>query len=92
VRRAPHHYGREFGNYASEHLSTALQGFAFIEWDEANTLGLRALGHAVENGVVTLRDRPGFGLEIHDDVFARAVESNGLRLSLNRRTTAAERL
>ena len=82
ARSAPHHYGGHYGNYAACHLAGAIRGFTYVEWDEATTPGLDAPGYAVRDGRVTVPDAPGFGLELDEATFRRAVEENGFTLSL----------
>jgi L-alanine-DL-glutamate epimerase-like enolase superfamily enzyme len=79
-RAAPHHYGGHYGNYVSGHLAGAIQGFTFVEWDEASTPGLDGSAYAVHEGQVTLPAAPGFGLHLDDTVFARAVAADGYSL------------
>ena len=81
VRSAPHHYGGFFGNYVSGHLAGAVRNFAYVEWDEAATLGVDASDYAVRDGEVTLPDVPGFGFDLDEGVFARAVGENGFVVS-----------
>jgi L-alanine-DL-glutamate epimerase-like enolase superfamily enzyme len=78
---APHGYGTLYGNYASCHLATAIDGFAFAEWDEAAAPGLITDGYAIVEGEVHVPDAPGFGLDLDEDIFARAV-ANGFNLTL----------
>jgi L-alanine-DL-glutamate epimerase-like enolase superfamily enzyme len=80
VRSAPHHYGGHIGNYAACHLSGAIQHFTYVEWDEATTPGLNASGYSLCEGYVCVPDTPGFGLELDEPLFRRAVESNGFEL------------
>lgn len=77
VRSAPHHYGGHIGNYTAPHLAAAINGFTFVEWDEASTPGIDAPGYIVEAGQVVVPSTPGFGMTLDDDVFQRAVASNG---------------
>ena len=77
VRSAPHHYGGHIGNYTAPHLAAAVDGFTFVEWDEATTPGLDAPGYAIEAGEVVVPATPGFGLTLDEDLFQRAVTSNG---------------
>ena len=82
MRSAPHHYGRHYGNYAACHLAAAIQGFAFVEWDEAHTPGLDASGYAIDAGEVVVPRSPGFGLTLDDDRLQQpAVERNGYTLT-----------
>ena len=82
VRTAPHHYGRLLGNYVSGHLATVVQGFTFVEWDEATTPGLDASGYRVEEGQVVIPDAPGFGLALDEKVFRAAVNDGGWELRM----------
>lgn len=81
ARAAPHHYGRHLGNYLSGHLATAVKGFTFVEWDEVSTPGIDAGGYRVEDGQVLIPNRPGFGLDLEEDVFRAAVAAGGFELS-----------
>ena len=77
VRTAPHHYGRHLGNFVSGHLAPAVENFAFVEWDELSTPGLDTSAYAVNDGLVSLPDAPGFGLNLDEDLFQQAVKENG---------------
>ena len=77
VRTAPHHYGRHLGNFVSGHLAPAVENFAFVEWDELSTPGLDSSAYAVDEGLVTLPDAPGFGLKLDESLFHQAVKENG---------------
>jgi L-rhamnonate dehydratase len=82
VRSAPHHYGRYYGNYATPHLAAALRGFAFVEWDEATVPGLPAPAYQIVEGEVIVPDRPGFGVELDEELFARAIATGGGTVTL----------
>ena len=77
VGSAPHHYGGHYGNYVSCHLSAAIQGFEFTEWDEADTPGLDDSGYSISDGLVSVPNSPGFGLNLDEEIYARAVKENG---------------
>jgi len=77
AKAAPHHYGGHYGNYASCHLAAAVKGFLFAEWDEATTPGLDGSAYRIDEGVVTVPRTPGFGLELDDAVFRKAVAVDG---------------
>ena len=81
ARTAPHHYGRHYGNYAACHLAAAVKGFAFVEWDEAQTPGLNATGYSIRDGEVDVPQAPGFGVSLDENVFQTAVARNGYALS-----------
>ena len=59
VRTAPHHYGRHVGNHIAGHLASAIDGFTFVEWDEATTPGIDTSAYRVEEGQVVIPDKPG---------------------------------
>jgi L-rhamnonate dehydratase len=82
VRSAPHHYGGHYGNYAAGHLAAAIQGFTYVEWDEATTDGLDTSGYALQDGWVALPAAPGFGLKLDEAVFGRAVVREGIRRTI----------
>jgi L-rhamnonate dehydratase len=77
TRSAPHHYGGFFGNFVSGHLAGAVQNLVAVEWDEATLPAFDTSRYHVEHGWVTLPDAPGFGLEIDEARFARAVAESG---------------
>ena len=77
VGSAPHHYGGHYGNYVSCHLSAAIQGFEFTEWDEADTSGLDDSGYSISDGLVSVPNSPGFGLNLDEEIYARAVKESG---------------
>jgi L-alanine-DL-glutamate epimerase-like enolase superfamily enzyme len=77
ARSAPHHYGSHIGNYASCHLASAVRGFEFAEWDEAETPGFDTSRYSLRDGLVTIPAAPGFGLELEESVFARMVKETG---------------
>ena len=76
-RSAPHHYGRHYGNFAAGHLAAAIEGFTYVEWDEATCPALDTGAYRVDEGWVTLPDTPGFGLGLDDAQFRAAVAANG---------------
>ncbi|MEZ4736975.1 MAG: enolase C-terminal domain-like protein [Caldilineaceae bacterium] len=77
VRSAPHHYGGHIGNYTAPHLAAAVEGFTFVEWDEASTPGIDAPGYVVAEGTVRVPDAPGFGLTLDEAAFQQAVAERG---------------
>lgn len=82
VRSAPHHYGTFYGNYASCHLAADIQNFTFVEWDEAVTPGIHTAGYSIQNGQVQVPATPGFGLELDEEPFQKAVAEGGFVRSL----------
>ncbi len=80
VASAPHHFGRYLGNYVSGHLAGAVSGLKYIEWDEATVPGLAMPGYHFSDGRLSLSDQPGFGIELDEEVFARALKSTGFDL------------
>ncbi len=81
VKSAPHHYGGHYGNYSACHLAPAVAGFTFVEWDEATSPGLNGSGYAIEDGMVSVPDAPGFGLNLEEPAFQAAVQANGFTLT-----------
>ena len=77
VGSAPHHYGGHYGNYVSCHLSAAIKGFEFTEWDEADTPGLDGSGYSISDGLVSVPNAPGFGLNLDEEIYASAVKESG---------------
>jgi L-alanine-DL-glutamate epimerase-like enolase superfamily enzyme len=82
IRAAPHHYGGHYGNYAAGHLAGAIDGFSFVEWDEATVPGLDTSRYQVVGGRVTIPDVPGFGIELDQDRFEHAVARTGFSRTL----------
>jgi L-alanine-DL-glutamate epimerase-like enolase superfamily enzyme len=80
VRTAPHHYGGFYGNYAAGHLATAINGFTFVEWDEAAIPGIDTGHYTISDGAVNLPNRPGFGLTLDEAHFQHAVRTSGYRV------------
>jgi L-alanine-DL-glutamate epimerase-like enolase superfamily enzyme len=78
---SPHHYGTHLGNYHSCHLGLAVPNYGFVEWDEATTPGITAPGYAIEEGYATVPSAPGFGLELDEDTFGRAVRAGGFTVT-----------
>jgi L-alanine-DL-glutamate epimerase-like enolase superfamily enzyme len=81
VKIAPHHYGAILGNYVTPHLSPLSKDFLFVEWDEAQIDGLDASAFGVTDGFVEVSNRPGFGLKLDEDYFAKRVSDTGWSVS-----------
>jgi L-rhamnonate dehydratase len=79
VHRGAAHYGRCYGNWAACHLAGAIRGFRYAEWDEARVPGLEASGYAIDKGMVSVPATPGFGLQLDEELYLHAVETNGFR-------------
>jgi L-alanine-DL-glutamate epimerase-like enolase superfamily enzyme len=77
VSSAPHSYGDPWGNYAACHLSTAIDRFELIEWDQAVVPGLDANGYVIRGGQVTVPTAPGFGLTLDEGLFRQAAVEGG---------------
>jgi L-rhamnonate dehydratase len=77
VGSAPHHFGLYLGNYVSGHLCGAVRDLRYVEWDESTVPGLEATGYRFSEGFLALSPEPGFGIEVDDGRYRRAVESTG---------------
>ncbi len=77
VRSAPHNWGDPFGNYAACHLSAGIENFQMAEWDDAWVPGLDFSAYTIHEGIVTVPDSPGFGIELDEEVFKPTVKENG---------------
>ena len=77
VGTAPHHYGGHYGNYVSCHLAAKVERFEFVEWDHATTPGLDDSGYSISEGYVNVPNSPGFGLNLDETPYQKAVEENG---------------
>ena len=73
----PHHCGEPSGNYAACHLAPAIHGFESVEWDEATVPGLDASTYSISDGRVNVPGLPGYGLQLDEDVYARAARESG---------------
>ena len=70
---APHNVSGPVGTMAMAHVCAAIPNFLILEfhgldlnyWEDLVTY---AAGNVIQNGVVTVTDAPGWGLEINDDV------------------------
>lgn len=83
VGSACHHYGAFCGNYVTGHLASGIDGFQFVEWDEATVPGLNAPGYTISEGMLTIPDVPGFGWQLEEPVFAQAVgQGDGYSVAL----------
>jgi L-alanine-DL-glutamate epimerase-like enolase superfamily enzyme len=77
VRAAPHNYGGFYGNFASAQVYPAIEGFMFVEWDEAQIPGIDTSGYAIKDGKVSVPSTPGFGLHIDDAYYENKVCESG---------------
>jgi L-rhamnonate dehydratase len=82
VKSGPHNYGVLYGNYASAHLASAIEGFLFVEWDGGRIEGLDDSAYRLVEGKILVPDRPGFGLELESEYFSRKVSSDGWIVSM----------
>lgn len=64
IQSAPNNYGSAFGEYASCHLSAAIEHFSFVESDVVHMDGLDGSGYKVSEGTITVPNKPGFGLSL----------------------------
>ena len=60
---------------------SAIEYCSFVEWDEATVPGLDASAYRISKGVVHVPDLPGFGLQLDEQAFARAVAEDGFVVS-----------
>ncbi len=77
VQSSPHTYGSGIGNYVTSQLAATLQGLNYVEWDEATFDAIDNSAFAIVEGVVTMPETPGLGLELDDDAFNAAVAASG---------------
>ncbi len=82
IHAAPHHYGGHYGNYAAGHLAGAIQGFSFVEWDEAAVPGLDTSRYRIADGRVMIPDAPGFGIDLDQERFEHVVARTGFSQTL----------
>ncbi|MBA2938809.1 mandelate racemase [Paenibacillus sp. CGMCC 1.16610] len=77
VKAAPHNYGGFYGNFASAQVYPAIEGFMFVEWDEAQIPGIDTSGYSIKDGKITVPSTPGFGLHIDDAYYTSKVSESG---------------
>lgn len=77
VKAAPHNYGGFYGNFASAQVYPAIEGFMFVEWDEAQIPGIDTSGYIIKDGNISVPSTPGFGLHIDDAYYESKVSESG---------------
>ncbi|MZQ86054.1 mandelate racemase [Paenibacillus sp. 5J-6] len=77
VKAAPHNYGGFYGNFASAQVYPAIEGFMFVEWDEAQIPGIDTSGYVIKDGKISVPSTPGFGLHIDTAYYDRKVSESG---------------
>ncbi|MFH5183815.1 enolase C-terminal domain-like protein [Paenibacillus sp. TAB 01] len=80
VKAAPHNYGGFYGNYASAQVYPAIEGFMFVEWDEAQIPGIDTSGYSIQDGKIIVPSAPGFGLHVDAAFYENQVRSSGWRV------------
>ena len=80
VYSAPHNYGGYYGNYAQAHIAGAIKKFAFAEWDQASVPEIDDGAYSIKNGFINVPGAPGFGLNLDEKAFDKAVKLNGWRV------------
>jgi L-rhamnonate dehydratase len=77
VKTAPHNYGCVYGNYALGHLAPLIKNFLFIEWDEVQIEGVDGSDYIINNGMVEIPNKPGFGLDLDESYYTQMVDKEG---------------
>jgi L-rhamnonate dehydratase len=77
VKAAPHNYGGFYGNFASAQVYPAIEGFMFVEWDEAQIPGIDTSGYTIKDGKISVPSTPGFGLHIDEANYESQVRDSG---------------
>ncbi|MCU6791236.1 mandelate racemase [Paenibacillus sp. WQ 127069] len=77
VKAAPHNYGGFYGNFASAQVYPAIEGFMFVEWDEAQIPGIDTSGYTIQDGKISVPSTPGFGLHIDTDLYESKLRDGG---------------
>jgi L-rhamnonate dehydratase len=77
VKAAPHNYGGFYGNFASAQVYPAIEGFMFVEWDQAEIPGIDTSGYSIKDGKIVLPADPGFGLHIDEVNYESKVREHG---------------
>ena len=52
-----------------------LTGLRYIEWDETRAPGIFPCGYIFHEGRLQLSEEPGFGIELDEEQFRRAVRA-----------------
>lgn len=84
VKSAPHNYGSAYGNYVTGHLSPAVQGLLFVEWDDIRVEGLDASSYRIMNGEVLIPNQAGFGLTLDEAYFSKKAATDGWMIEARR--------
>ncbi len=69
IKVAPHNWGSLVGYYMQLHMGRAIKNFYRAEHDPLSTDVLSAEGYRRKDGLATVPNAPGFGLEIHEKNF-----------------------
>ncbi|MFS0726065.1 enolase C-terminal domain-like protein [Paenibacillus sp. 1P07SE] len=77
VKAAPHNYGGFYGNYASAQVYPAIEGFMYVEWDEARIDGIDTTGYSIQDGLISVPQTPGFGITIDSAYYEGRVSKDG---------------
>ncbi|WP_405059033.1 mandelate racemase [Kribbella sp. NBC_01505] len=64
VKASPHAWGLPLKTLYAAHLAAGLGNVDIIEGVPANTLGTTDNGYTLADGLLTLADRPGFGIDL----------------------------
>lgn len=68
---APHNWGSLVGYYQELHVGRAIPNIYSAEHDPLSTDVLIADGYSIKDGKATVSEKPGFGLELDADKFAK---------------------
>ena len=89
VGSAPHNWGDPFGNYAACHVAAGIKNFQMAEWDDAQVPGLDFSKYVVEEGVVTVPDSTGFGIELDERYYTNSVAEHGFVIARSPHSSAS---
>ena len=77
ILAAPHNFGSTFGNYATCQIFPFIKTFTLAEWDEADIKGMDFSNYSYDNGYVVVGDKPGFGIDMDDELYEKTVAQSG---------------
>jgi L-alanine-DL-glutamate epimerase-like enolase superfamily enzyme len=74
---APHNWNSHLGGFYIAQFGRGCPYFNMGEIDSVEMLGVKSSGYRLVNGLMTVPDSPGFGLELDEDLFAQALREEG---------------
>ena len=74
---APHNWNSHLGGFYITQFGRGCPYFSMGEIDSVEMPGVDSSGYRLVDGLMTVPDSPGFGLELDEDLFAQALREEG---------------